>query len=310
MKHRFRLTNISVLLFVYLILSCQTNLAHARWAAGGISIPAYSDTPQRACEYLGIYTAGQVIPYRIAWLLPLGGSDDGFYRAGTDVQGPPLPNPENNYTPSVPRSHMYCIRNEVLQNSLAYYPDPKPKIIAIDPGHGGTKCDDGMTGTTGPTYKDTEHALALSIGLSLRDKLTSKGYKVVMTRTTAECPPLQDRVRIATKANADLFVSIHFNGVDNPQTNGTEVFGLPEVPKSWQLATSSSALLSSTLGTVDRGPKTKSLFVIRKATMPAILAEVAFLTNVGGDENIMHRPASPNEAASAIFSGINQLFNQ
>jgi N-acetylmuramoyl-L-alanine amidase len=113
-----------------------------------------------------------------------------------------------------------------------------PKIITIDPGHGGTKCDDGMTGTTGPTYKDTEHDLALSIGLSLRDNLTSKGYKVVMTRTTAVCPTLQERVDIASKAKADLFVSIHFNGVDNPKTNGTEVYGLPKVPMSWQLATS------------------------------------------------------------------------
>lgn len=97
----------------------------------------------------------------------------------------------------------------------------------------------------------------------------------------------------ATAKNAAAIVRAHHwssisvvsqYGVVNPKTNGTEVFGLPKVPMSWQLATSSSALLSSTLGTVDRGHKTKSLFVIREATRPAILAEVAFLTNVGGDE--------------------------
>lgn len=319
LKYRFGLTNISAWPFIWLIFF-GTNFAHADagwYTNSGVDTPAaYRGSPQSACDYVSIGRSGTVVPYRIAWVLDKGVAS-GIYTPGFDVAGPPIPNPENNYAvPGDPQ--MYCIFHENVAYMLLYSPDrnPQKKIVAIDPGHGGTKCASkgtktgGDTGTTGPTYKDTEHALALSIGLSLRDKLVSKGYKVVMTRTTAVCPPLEDRVNIATIAKADLFVSIHFNGVDNPKTNGTEVFGLPKVPMSWQLATSSSALLSSTLGTVDRGPKTKSLFVIREATMPAILAEVAFLTNVGGDENIMHRPVSPDDAASAIFSGINQLFNK
>lgn len=168
-----------------------------------------------------------------------------------------------------------------------------PKIITIDPGHGGTKCADGGTktggdtGTTGPTYKDTEHALALSIGLSLRDKLTSKGYKVVMTRTTAVCPSLEDRVKIATDAKADLFVSIHFNGVNNRNANGTEVHTLKKNTPGWQIATSTSDKVSSVLGTMDRGPKATSLAVLRNKKIPSILVEVAFLSNVGGDEDIV-----------------------
>ena len=191
-----------------------------------------------------------------------------------------------------------------------------PKVITIDPGHGGTKCaaggtqTGGDTGTTGPTYKDAEHALALSIGLSLRDKLISKGYKVVMTRTTAVCPSLEDRVEIAIDAKADLFVSIHFNGNNNRNANGTEAHTLQKNTPGWQIATSTASEVSSVLGTMNRGPKATSLAVLRNKKIPSILVEVAFLSNVGGDEDIMHRPASVTDAAAAMASSIEAFLNK
>lgn len=191
-----------------------------------------------------------------------------------------------------------------------------PKVVVIDPGHGGTSCaangtkTGGDTGTTGPTYKDTEHALALSIGLSLRDKLSSKGYKVIMTRTTAVCPGLRMRADIANNAKANVFVSIHFNGVDDPKVNGTEVHTLKVNTLGWQIATSTSDKLSSILGTTDRGPKATNLSVLRNTKMPSILVEVAFLSNVRGDEDIMHRPASPVDAATAIASSVDAFLSK
>ena len=47
--------------------------------------------------------------------------------------------------------------------------------------------------------------------------------------------------------------------------------------------------------------------------MSAVLVEVAYLSNDGkggGDEKVVHDPASIGKAASGLFSGISKFFNQ
>jgi N-acetylmuramoyl-L-alanine amidase len=81
-------------------------------------------------------------------------------------------------------------------------PDPRP-LIVIDPGHGGL---DNGTQADGQAEKD----LVLSFGLALRDRIEKSGkYRVVMTRTDDTFIPLDDRVKIAQRQAAALFVSIH-----------------------------------------------------------------------------------------------------
>ncbi|MGJ4932042.1 N-acetylmuramoyl-L-alanine amidase [Bradyrhizobium sp. HKCCYLS2038] len=81
-------------------------------------------------------------------------------------------------------------------------PDPRP-VVVIDPGHGGV--DYGTQGGEIP-----EKNLVLSFGQALRDRLERAGkYRVIMTRDDDTFIPLGDRVRIAQKQSAALFVSIH-----------------------------------------------------------------------------------------------------
>ena len=81
-------------------------------------------------------------------------------------------------------------------------PDTRP-VVVIDPGHGGI--DYGTQGGEVP-----EKNLVLAFGLALRDRLERAGkYRVVMTRDDDTFIPLADRVRIAQKQSAALFVSIH-----------------------------------------------------------------------------------------------------
>jgi N-acetylmuramoyl-L-alanine amidase len=47
-----------------------------------------------------------------------------------------------------------------------------------------------------------------------------------MTRSTDVFIPLPERTRIANRANADLFLSIHLNSSPNPATTGIEVYYL------------------------------------------------------------------------------------
>ncbi|WP_315779477.1 MULTISPECIES: N-acetylmuramoyl-L-alanine amidase [unclassified Bradyrhizobium] len=91
-------------------------------------------------------------------------------------------------------------------------PDNRP-VVVIDPGHGGI--DYGTQGGEVP-----EKNLVLAFGQALRDRLERSGkFRVVMTRDDDTFIPLGDRVRIAQKQSAALFVSIHADAL--PRGEGT-----------------------------------------------------------------------------------------
>ncbi len=99
----------------------------------------------------------------------------------------------------------------------------KKKIIVIDPGHGGK--DPGAIGRSG-VYEKT---LTLAMSKELKKQLEAKGkYKVYLTRSTDIFIPLRDRVKIARKYEADLFVSIHADSAPNKNAKGLSVYTLSE----------------------------------------------------------------------------------
>jgi len=94
-------------------------------------------------------------------------------------------------------------------------------VIALDPGHGGE--DPGAIGPSGLKEKD----VVLSIGKQLRDRLNGNpNIRVMMTRDADFFVPLHERVRKATRVQADLFVSIHADAFFTPQARGASVFAL------------------------------------------------------------------------------------
>lgn len=97
-------------------------------------------------------------------------------------------------------------------------------VIVLDAGHGGK--DPGTTNRgLGLREKDIALAVTLKVGEYIKEYLPD--VKVVYTRTEDVFVPLSERGLTATRAKADLFVSIHVNSVDNsPSANGTETFFL------------------------------------------------------------------------------------
>jgi len=93
-------------------------------------------------------------------------------------------------------------------------------LVMIDPGHGGY--DPGTSSTIGTQEKD----LALAIALRLQQSLQTQGFRAEMTRSSDFFVPLPERTKIANRANADLFISIHLNSSPNPTTTGIEVYYL------------------------------------------------------------------------------------
>ncbi|MEI7999101.1 MAG: N-acetylmuramoyl-L-alanine amidase, partial [Candidatus Omnitrophota bacterium] len=94
----------------------------------------------------------------------------------------------------------------------------KVHTVIIDPGHGGK--DPGAKGYAGVREKD----VVLDIGKRLKELLSDAGLKVVMTRDSDEFISLNGRTEIATKAEADLFISIHANSNPARRTRGVEVY--------------------------------------------------------------------------------------
>lgn len=105
-------------------------------------------------------------------------------------------------------------------------PPPRPgarAVVVIDPGHGGV--DPGALGASGIREKD----LVLRVGLALRDRLLADGrYRVVMTRDDDSFVRLEDRIAIARRVNADLFVSIHADAAAGRTAEGAGVYTLSE----------------------------------------------------------------------------------
>lgn len=110
-------------------------------------------------------------------------------------------------------------------------PKFRKKIIVLDPGHGGK--DPGAIGAYGKTY---EKNITLAMGKELKAILEKKGYKVYLTRSTDIFIPLRQRVRIAQKHKADLFMSIHADSALNRNAKGLSVYTLSETASDKEAA--------------------------------------------------------------------------
>ncbi len=98
-----------------------------------------------------------------------------------------------------------------------------PLTVVIDPGHGGI--DPGAVGPKGTREKD----LVLEYARAIRTELQTLGdYQVVLTRDDDVFLPLRDRVTIARRAQADLFLSLHANTNDDNRVAGFSAYTLSE----------------------------------------------------------------------------------
>lgn len=178
------------------------------------------------------------------------------------------------------------------------------KIIAIDPGHGGS--DPGAVGVTGLQEKE----INLDVALRAASKLRALGAKVIMTRDTDVFIPLTQRVSIADAAGAQVFVSVHANAHPNPQIGGTETYyfgNKATSAASRDLATHMQRQLVGALGLRDIGVKDANFLVIRQTSMPSTLLELGFLSNAH-EESLMRADKFRQNAADAMVRALQNYF--
>jgi N-acetylmuramoyl-L-alanine amidase len=160
--------------------------------------------------------------------------------------------------------------------------------VIIDPGHGGA--DGGAVASNGVLEKD----LNLDLSLRLRDMLLFHGHRAVMTREEdmmhfSEGSPLSKKVQ-DTKYRVELtksyenciFVSIHMNKFVSPKYSGLQVYYSQNHPESVEIAKRIQTLTRELLQS-DNDRKVKkansTIYVLDKATVPAVLVECGFLSN-------------------------------
>ena len=163
--------------------------------------------------------------------------------------------------------------------------------VVLDPGHGG----DVETGAVGPNGL-AEKDLNLDVARRTARELEQRGISVVLTRTADYRMPLSVRAEIANRLRARALVSIHHNAPNaNPSDiPGTEVFvqqdsdesrrlggilweeivdALGQFDVAWTTATDAGAVL------VLNDDGNESYGMIRRPEVPAVLAELGYLSN-------------------------------
>ena len=106
--------------------------------------------------------------------------------------------------------------------TIPVFPQAKDVIkkVVIDAGHGGT--DPGALGSKSKE-KDITLALALEIGKRIKEKCPD--VEVIYTRTKDVYPTVAGRATLANNKNADLFISVHCNAVENNKSaRGVETY--------------------------------------------------------------------------------------
>ena len=185
----------------------------------------------------------------------------------------------------------------------AQLPPAGPKVIVLDPGHGGID-----PGTENKRVGVNEKTLALDVALRARKILELQGWRVLLTREN-DAPFSKDkrtdlllRDEFANKNKADLFLSIHFNSAPEAIT-GVETYTMaPQFMLSTgdgtgdemtKVAYPSNRLdfanllfgeqlhraMIDTLKTPDRGYKRGRRAVLRLLDCPGALVECAYLSN-------------------------------
>jgi len=215
--------------------------------------------------------------------------------------------------------------------------------IVIDPGHGGR--DSGAVGNltvSGRTTQILEKAIALKVGLALRDRLiqTYPDKRILMTRDGDTYPTLEQRADMANAVTvrdneAVIFISIHANASVNSSARGYEVWHITSGYKRTLLDTSRysyssdvSAILNAMLeeeyttesilladsilaglaqafgNTLpSRGRKANDWFVVRNSRMPAVLVELGFVSN-NQDAVLMTSEDGLQKFTSSLYNGI------
>ncbi len=142
-----------------------------------------------------------------------------------------------------------------------------PYVVAIDAGHGGKD-----PGAVSADARYEKH-VAMAVAGRLHQRLAADPrYRPSMIRSDDRFVPLHERVLLAHRHNADLFVSIHADAAPNSQARGASVFALSESGASSALA---RWIADSENAADDMGDSARRLRVPSNPVLSQVLADLS-----------------------------------
>lgn len=184
------------------------------------------------------------------------------------------------------------------------------KVIVIDAGHGGRAPGNVKQGVL-------EKDINLAIVLELKELLDQEdgNIGVYYTRTDDSNPTFEQRVQLANKSDADLFISVHNNSTSSGRmssTSGTLVMYDEEdlTLRSMDLAQICLEEVTGAIESRDRGlMEGHSIYIIRNSEVPVALIEVGFMTNQNELE-LLETEDYQAEIAQGIYNAIFRAFEE
>ena len=202
---------------------------------------------------------------------------------------------------------VYELKNRFKKGSLYLdFIDPHDiydKVIVVDAGHGSHAAGAVKLGIS-------EKSLNLAIVQQLKKLFDEdkRRIRVYYTRTSDTNPTLDQRVQLANKANADLFISVHNNS--DATGNFTKVKGTQVMYSESDDAKLCLKNVVDTTGSENRGLlKGDSIYIIRTSKVPVALIEVGFMTNYK-ELDLLNSTSYQKKAAEGIYNAINEAFQE
>lgn len=142
--------------------------------------------------------------------------------------------------------------------------------VVLDAGHGGH--DSGTTSR----YAGREKDATLDVVRRLQPKVSTAGFRTVLTRSDDTFIPLASRAAISNRDHNVIFVSVHFSDSPRSRIRGTEVYY-----NSRCSAEIARNILNEVAGISggSRGIHTANFAVLRRAQYPAVLVECGYFSN-------------------------------
>ena len=161
-----------------------------------------------------------------------------------------------------------------------------------------------------------EQDITYNVGVQLAQLLQQdERFDVLTSRTCisqivgySNRTSLEERVWRANWWGADYFLSIHCNSSTNPNASGSEIFVYRSHTRAYYMAQEILAQITQQLQLRNRGVKIDpDFYVLRRTDMPAMLIELAFITNASDAQKLANDQTA---FAEAIYDGlVNYLFN-
>ena len=221
------------------------------------------------------------------------------------------------------------------QPQIQYQPSvTKNKVVAIDAGHqavgnsqlepigpgASTQKPKVASGATGVATRIPEYQTTFNVSLKLRDVLQSRGYKVVMIRTSNNVNiSNRERAEIANRAGAGAFIRLHCDGIDNAGVTGASVqepaggnpyMSSTNVNASQSLGRTILNHYCRVTGIRSRGMAARNdLSGINWCKTPVCLLEMGFISN-GEEDRRLNNNDFQQKMAIGIADGIDAYFMQ